>query len=197
MCQICEAQKKYPEIDFSAMSTILAIKLFGLEETIENLRNRPEDTPEKAQADAIAFANRVIEGLEKLEQAEDEDDSEISIKVISLADLFADSEQAPTYSRKAESTQPTTAPDFLVQAKKHMDDRAATYDKPEGERSMANTVEAFNTITGHELSEKDGWLLMSILKMVRANQGEFKQDNYEDLVAYTALLAESAVAEQH
>lgn len=93
-------------------------------------------------------------------------------------------------------TTPSTAPEFLAQAKKHMQDRASTYDKPEGERSMANTVAAFNTITGKDLSEQDGWLFMALLKMVRANQGNFKSDNYEDLVAYAALLGEAAVKAQ-
>ncbi len=73
----------------------------------------------------------------------------------------------------------------------HMEDRAATYDKPEGERSMAATVNAFNAITGHQLTEEQGWMLMAILKMVRSQQGAFKLDNYEDGAAYFALAAEA------
>lgn len=91
-----------------------------------------------------------------------------------------------------ERTQPATAQEFLNAAEIHMGARANTYDKPEGERSMAKTVEAFNTITGRDLSETDGWLMMTLLKAVRANQGQFKSDNYEDLVAYAALMGESA-----
>lgn len=44
----------------------------------------------------------------------------------------------------------TSAPDLLDAAAGHMRDRAATYDKPEGERSMGKTVQAFNTITGRD-----------------------------------------------
>lgn len=41
------------------------------------------------------------------------------------------------------------AADVLKAALGHMEDRAATYDKPEGERSMPATVAAFNALTGH------------------------------------------------
>lgn len=81
---------------------------------------------------------------------------------------------------------------FLDKAKLHMDNRAATYDKPDGERSMSATVTAFNAITGHNLSESEGWLLMVLLKNVRLfHRAEFHQDSAEDAVAYAALLAEA------
>ena len=84
------------------------------------------------------------------------------------------------------------ATDVLEKAAKHMRDRAATYDKPEGERSMAKTVAAFNAITGKSLSVAEGWLLMAVLKQVRVFQNPAKphQDSLEDGVAYAALLAE-------
>lgn len=53
----------------------------------------------------------------------------------------------------------------------HMKDRSATYDKPAGERSMGATVDAFRAITGHDLTEEQGWLFMGLLKMVRSQQG--------------------------
>jgi hypothetical protein len=84
------------------------------------------------------------------------------------------------------------ANEFLTAASKHMSDRASTYDKPQGERSMAATVAAFNNITGHQLSEADGWLMMTILKLVRLKQRPgFHQDSAEDAVAYAALLGEA------
>lgn len=82
--------------------------------------------------------------------------------------------------------------DVLRSGAQHMEDRAATYDKPEGERSMSATVQAFNAITGCDLTEEQGWLFMVQLKAVRSQQGDFKLDNYEDLCAYGALMAESA-----
>ncbi len=85
-----------------------------------------------------------------------------------------------------------TAAELLKKGIQHMDDRAASYDKPEGERSMGKTVAAFNIITGHEITEEQGWLMMGLLKMVRSQQGEFKRDNYEDGAAYFALQGECA-----
>ena len=86
----------------------------------------------------------------------------------------------------------TSAAAFLDAAAKHMRDRAATYDKPGGERSMAKTVAAFNAITGHTLSTADGWLLLQVLKQVRAftNPAAPHRDSLEDSIAYGALLAE-------
>lgn len=84
------------------------------------------------------------------------------------------------------------APQLLDAAAKHMRDRAATYDKPEGERSMGRTVEAFNAITGRDLSESEGWLLMGLLKMVRSEQRrDPHKDSVEDLIAYAALYGEA------
>lgn len=56
----------------------------------------------------------------------------------------------------------TTAHDILQAAAGHMQDRAATYDKPEGERSMGATMEAFKAVTGHKLTEEQGYLLAAI-----------------------------------
>ena len=84
-------------------------------------------------------------------------------------------------------------PDVLRAAAAHMEDRAATYDSPSGERSMSKAVDMLNTLTGGpSLTVEQGWLFMAILKMVRSQQGDFKLDNYEDLAAYAALAAEEA-----
>ena len=91
-----------------------------------------------------------------------------------------------------------TAHEVLEAGVKHMQDRATTYDKPDGERSMEATVNAFNVITGDGLmnTEERGWLFMNILKMVRSQQGDFKLDNYEDGAAYWGLAAEAAHKER-
>lgn len=86
------------------------------------------------------------------------------------------------------------AHEILQAAAGHLKDRAATYDKPEGERSMGATVEAFNAVTGHNLTETQGWLFMALLKAVRSQQGAYKADSYEDGAAYFALAGESASA---
>lgn len=94
------------------------------------------------------------------------------------------------YVREEELTM--TASDFLGAALNHLGDRASTYDNPTGERSMGRTIEAFNAITGHKLTEEQGWLFMCLLKQVRSQQGKYKSDNYEDLTAYASLMGECA-----
>lgn len=77
-------------------------------------------------------------------------------------------------------------------AKETMENRAADYEAPSGERSMGKTVAAFNAISGHNLSELDGWQFMECLKMARSRQGKFKLDNFIDGCAYAALAGEAA-----
>ena len=85
-----------------------------------------------------------------------------------------------------------TAASILESGLGHMKDRAVTYDNPQGERSMGKTVDMFNILYGLELTEEQGWAFMAILKLVRTSQGDFKLDNFEDLVAYAGLMGESA-----
>lgn len=85
-----------------------------------------------------------------------------------------------------------SAADFLEKALGHLKDRGVTYDKPQGERSMGKTVAMFNELTGHTLTEEQGWKFMVLLKLVRSEQGAFKADNFEDGSAYFALAGESA-----
>lgn len=78
-----------------------------------------------------------------------------------------------------------------------MEERAKTYDKPSGERSMGRTVQAFNAITGRNLSESEGWLLLQLLKDARQWQNDaYHADSAEDCIAYAALKAESLEREQ-
>lgn len=85
---------------------------------------------------------------------------------------------------------PIKADQILSKAAGHLADRAVTYDKPEGERSMTRTVALFNLFYGMNLTEDQGWRFMVFLKMVRSTQGNFKLDNFEDATAYEALAAE-------
>ena len=88
------------------------------------------------------------------------------------------------------------APDILKKSAQHMLDRATTYDKPEGERSMAKTVQAFNAITGRDLTTAEGWLMLAVLKQVRAFQYPAVPhvDSLEDGPAYLALMAEEMLS---
>jgi hypothetical protein len=91
---------------------------------------------------------------------------------------------------------PVTAASVLTAAAQHMQDRAQTYDRPEGERSMASTVAAFNSITGAGLTEAQGWLFMAVLKQVRIFQRDgYHADSAEDAAAYIALMAEAKAQE--
>jgi len=90
----------------------------------------------------------------------------------------------------------TKAADVLQAALGHMQDRAASYDKPEGERSMPATVAAFNALTGHTLTAEQGWLFMTVLKLCRTQQGGHRPDNYEDGAAYFALMGEQAACDR-
>ena len=91
-----------------------------------------------------------------------------------------------------------SAPDFLRRAADIMAERGKQYDKPEGERSMGKCVAAFNIVTGHNLTEAEGWLLLQILKDVRQWQRPgFHQDSADDCIAYAALKAEAKQKEAH
>lgn len=104
-----------------------------------------------------------------------------------------------TYTHGAELWKPPigtapafSAPDLLDAAAGHMKQRAATYDKPEGERSIGATVDAFNAITGRDLRESEGWLLMTLLKLVRSESKDAPhRDSIEDLIAYSGLYGEA------
>lgn len=90
---------------------------------------------------------------------------------------------------------PTTAPGLLQAAAGHMEDRAKTYDQPGGERSMGKTVAAFNAVTGRDLTEAEGWLMMILLKAVRSQQRATPHlDSVEDLAAYSGLYGEARMA---
>lgn len=83
--------------------------------------------------------------------------------------------------------------EFLQAAIDVQAERGKQYDSPEGERSMGRTVQAFNAITGRDLTEADGWLFMQVLKDVRQwqNPEAYHHDSALDGVAYASLKAEA------
>ena len=88
------------------------------------------------------------------------------------------------------------ADEILAAGAKHLADRAATRDQPEGERSMARAVAAFNAMYGKGLTVEQGGQFMVLLKMARSAAGAFNLDDYEDGAAYFALAAEDAYRER-
>ena len=102
-------------------------------------------------------------------------------------------QQTDTGAAAEVSTTQVSALDLLDAAAKHMRDRADTYDKSTGERSMEQTVDIFNRFHGTALSETQGWHFMQILKDVRlfSRPEHPHRDSIEDGVAYAALKGES------
>lgn len=85
-----------------------------------------------------------------------------------------------------------SAKQILDKAAEAMDDRAAERDSDQ-ERSMSKIVTCFNAATGNNISERDGWMFLVMLKAVRACTTETgKLDDYVDGGAYFALAGESA-----
>lgn len=111
---------------------------------------------------------------------------------LALSALYPPPQLATAAEPVATQTVIQNAAGYCSAAMGHMEDRAVTYDSPGGERSMEKTVIAFNALTGHNLTEEQGWLFMETLKLARSQQGQFKRDNYEDAVAYAALRGEAA-----
>lgn len=86
------------------------------------------------------------------------------------------------------------AADILQQAKDCLVNRASERDK-EQERSMKSCVEAFNALTGKSLTETEGWIFMTVLKLARSQGGCYKADDYIDMAAYAALAGEAGAKE--
>ena len=81
---------------------------------------------------------------------------------------------------------------FLEEAAGLLSERGKEYDSPTGEKSAGKTAQAFNAITGKDLSESEVWLILLLLKQVRQwSQPGYHEDSAKDSVSYAALLAES------
>jgi hypothetical protein len=94
-----------------------------------------------------------------------------------------DSQQQP----KADSAQ---AAEMLTRSAELLVERGKRYDKADGTSSMDRAVAAFNEITGQNLSEADGWMLMLLLKLSRATaKAGYHADSYEDAAAFVGLMA--------
>lgn len=84
------------------------------------------------------------------------------------------------------------ADEILKNAATHLKSRGVEYDSQSGEHSMAKTVKSFNAVTEHQLTTAQGWMFMTLLKLVRSQQGKFKADSFEDGAAYFALMGEES-----
>lgn len=85
------------------------------------------------------------------------------------------------------------AADILVGAAETLVQRGAIRDQ-HAERSMSRIVAAFNSLTGHQLTENEGWIFMATLKLARASGGKPHVDDWLDLAGYAALGGEHCAA---
>ena len=92
-----------------------------------------------------------------------------------------------------------SAPEILQAGVQCMADRAKQRDHKDGERSMPRAVKMLNALRGpyspRDLTEREGWLLLALLKLSRAQGGAHHIDDYIDAAAYMALAGETAERE--
>jgi len=89
-----------------------------------------------------------------------------------------------------------TAQQLLNKAATIQDQRGKQYDTPDGERSMGKVVAMFNTVKGSEvLTESDGWLIQTMLKIVRGEANGPHEDSCLDLVSYASLYGETRLGD--
>lgn len=72
--------------------------------------------------------------------------------------------------------------------------RGEQRDQPTGERTIPSVVAAFNALTGHTMTEQQGWLFMALVKVRRCQTGKPDPDHYVDGANYFALAGEAALA---
>ena len=110
-------------------------------------------------------------------------------------DSFDEVEATEAYADiKAELASPIGADEILQVANEAIVQRGVMYDSTgqQQERSIGKVVAMFNALTGHELTNEQGWKFMCLLKLARSEQGEFSLDSFIDLAAYAALAGEEA-----
>ena len=192
----------HKEIEMQEEQCRKAHKLLGRASSIldaaykEHLQDRMfmdalAEADEEMETAEDTWAEGMKEALDKAEQIQDAHDRQPR-----GLEGYLDSRDRIAALKMAVQRGPLSATDYMESAAEQMEDRAATRDTPDGERSMTRAVAAFNRIYGHELTETEGWQFMSLLKKSRGAGGAYREDDYVDDIAYAALAAESAGKEQ-
>lgn len=110
--------------------------------------------------------------------------------LIRTREALPDNNPKPTNTPEQPKADSAQAADILTKSAGLLEERGKRYDKADGTSSMDRAVAALNTITGHNLTEADGWLLMLMLKLSRATaKAEYHADSYEDAAAFVGLMA--------
>lgn len=126
--------------------------------------------------------------------------AELRAKGLDVTGMFIDADGNSQEINPVEPNE-TPAPLALAEAILHagaevLGQRAAERDL-EQERSMVKITELFNSLTGKDLTEREGWLFMACLKLVRSQiNGKVRIDDYIDGVNYLALAGEAHQKEQ-
>lgn len=85
-----------------------------------------------------------------------------------------------------------SAHEYLVNAGKLLGERGQEYDRSGNERSGGRVAEAFNAITGKDLTAAEVYLLLQCVKDVRQwSKPAFHPDSAVDSVAFAALKSEA------
>lgn len=90
------------------------------------------------------------------------------------------------------------ATDYLNKCAEVQSKRGKEYDKSgNGERSFAAAAQAFNAVTGKNLTGSDVCLVLEMVKLVRqySNPVRLHEDSVLDKVSYSALWAEELTKE--
>lgn len=82
------------------------------------------------------------------------------------------------------------ADEFLLHAAGILKDRGKARDSEEGERSFDLAAKLYNQLTGEEMTAEGIIRVMMSVKLARMAHGVYHEDDYVDLIGYTALLLE-------
>lgn len=153
---------------------------------------------------------RLISNTNRSIVLESQDGNQITIPIgeLNTKFIFSSELSAPTKIIHGNIQLPNlpTAAGIMQDAMDTMAERGKTYDSKNNnaaandaqtapvERSMGKVVTMFNTLTGHKLTEEQGWDFMVLLKLARASNG-YKADNFVDGAAYFSLAGECAAEE--
>lgn len=137
------------------------------------------------------YAGSAIGGGKRVDvEYESADEFEIASE-IEVGDLHVKVVEPEAGADKPDSAK---AADILQRSAELLIERGKQYDTADGRSSMDRAVAAFNAITGHSLTEAEGWLLMQCVKDARQwARGGYHADSAEDCIAFAAL---KAVAKQ-
>ena len=161
------------------------------EDQIKAIRKADTATkiPEEFSRPPIKGSFRDLLEFYQKEQKQVEKDRRVNLQSPEFLEAV---KSADTVKPKPAKQEKVTAEEMASELAAIMQERAKLRDAAQGERSMGKTVKLFNALYDLNLTEEQGWCFMVLLKLVRASQGKFHLDDYQDQACYSLLQAESA-----